>query len=619
MTNFRTFNRTQPLNHNFSFSIGNQKKVFNGKRLGYLAAITYRRTFNNYTSGRLERYSLPNVNEGLVIQSSRNDKQSTDNVLLGLMLNTSLKLSDNHKISLNIMHNRSGEDIARYQEGPQYDDDIGISVLSHFLYYTQKNISIAQLRGEHLFKNRTKNRTLKMEWQVANTYAEQDEPDFRVFTGSYFAEDGDTLFQIKPAIPGIAFPTRYFRSMNEYNLFSKLDFSLDVPSLNDSKLKWGGAYTFKSRAFREQQYGFDSQNAFAFDGDIDAYLGAENVWSSNNSNGVFVLDQFSEKNNYDATQSVGAAYAMLEYNLSEQIKLVGGARFEHTNIHLVSFDKDEDEAKLLNNDILPAINVKWSLNKKQNLRFSYARTLARPSFREIASFATYSFLENEVVKGNPNLKRTLVDNLDLRYEVFPNHGEIFSVGAFYKYFNQPIEKTQVPTSANREITFANVPTAEVFGIEFEARKRMFKGFNMGLNASLIYSQVTIDADELAAERQIDPNASAFRPLAGQSPYLVNAYINYELGNLTSNLSYNLQGDRLSIVSKLQTPDIYEKARNLLNLSLRYKFNERWATTVRVRNILDARSLLYYKGAETKTFSDNLQGRQYSVSFSYSLD
>ena len=62
-----------------------------------------------------------------------------------------------------------------------------------------------------------------------------------------------------------------------------------------------------------------------------------------------------------------------------------------------------------------------------NLRLSYARAINRPSFFEIVP---YSIINEEYKeKGNPTLKHTIADNVDLRWEYFPKSSEEFTTFA----------------------------------------------------------------------------------------------------------------------------------------------------------------------------------------------
>ena len=126
-----------------------------------------------------------------------------------------------------------------------------------------------------------------------------------------------------------------------------------------------------------------------------------------------------------------------------------------------------------NNDYLPSLNLTYSLTDKSNLRGSVSQTVSRPELREIAPFGFIDFVTEGQLSGNPELKESLIQNYDLRYEIFPDAGEIASVSLFYKHFDQPIEKVIVPTltAAIPSYTFDNATKGAVnYGVEFELRE-----------------------------------------------------------------------------------------------------------------------------------------------------
>jgi len=143
---------------------------------------------------------------------------------------------------------------------------------------------------------------------------------------------------------------------------------------------------------------------------------------------------------------------MVDWKPIKKLRIITGARLETTSIKTQSLDTAQAEGLLDRTDILPALSLKYEINHKNNLRFSGSRTLARPTFRELAPFANFDFEDGFVYVGNTELDRTLIDNIDLRWEMFPKSGEIISVSAFYKKFHSPIEKVVNPEAQNVEIT-----------------------------------------------------------------------------------------------------------------------------------------------------------------------
>src|SRR5690606_12817910 len=82
----------------------------------------------------------------------------------------------------------------------------------------------------------------------------------------------------------------------------------------------------------------------------------------------------------------------------------------------------DDEQTLDELNVLPSINLVYELNKASNLRMSYGRTLARPSFKEKSAASIYDPITKRFFNGNLDLEQTLIDNYDLRWERFSDGG-----------------------------------------------------------------------------------------------------------------------------------------------------------------------------------------------------
>ena len=121
-------------------------------------------------------------------------------------------------------------------------------------------------------------------------------------------------------------------------------------------------------------------------------------------------------------------------------------------------------------------------------------------------------------------------------------------------------------AVNTEYTWSNVPYANVWGLEFEGRKQLgnvtpaLDNFSLSGNVTLIKSEARIWDEELAMIRATDPNHPDTRPLFGQSPYIVNAMLNYQGDSAKFNaaVAFNVQGDKLFLVTEGGAPDIYQR-------------------------------------------------------------
>lgn len=624
------------LNHGHAFSVGNQTKVL-GKTFGFNVGLTYSRSFDFYDSdsdGFTGRYSLTGAgseNEILNRERELDDKQGTEEVLVGALFGGTLKLNSSNKIGLSLMHVRNGENKGRYQEGGNFSDDFEKLIQIRSVEYLERNMTTAQLSGEHLLKNAN---NLKINW--LGTYAGSSEatPDLRVFTNSVIENSaGDSISIIEPGLYPV--PARFYRNLDESTLegILHLEMPINTKANKVSVIKAGGSYLRKDRSFQQDRYDFRSANGLEFNGNTEEYFAEENGNVADNrpdgSPYYYVLDGDDLKNSYDAEQYIIGAYAMADYWISPTFRAIAGARFERTEMELISRDPFQQRGVIEENDILPSLNLTWSYSEKNNLRAAYTRTLARPTFHELAPFALFDFRDQFILVGNPTLNRTLIDNIDLRWEMFMEPGEIFAVTPFYKIFTDPIEKVVNPEAQNFEVEFKNNDQAVVYGVEVELRKNLanlfgvekIRNFSIGLNVTYLNSEVQIDSTELVAIRATRPDAGDTRPMFGQSDWIINTYLNYsnaKLG-LDANLSYNVSGPKINLVTPGGTPNVYQQPIHLVDLNVSKSVAERWVLGVSAHNLLNAiNERTYTYAGRDYTFQSFTPGITFGLSVKYKI-
>jgi TonB-dependent receptor len=221
-------------------------------------------------------------------------------------------------------------------------------------------------------------------------------------------------------------------------------------------------------------------------------------------------------------------------------------------------------------DVLPSAALNYQLTAQQNLRLSGSQTLSRPEYRELAQVQYRDVIGAENVLGNPGLKRTLIQNADVRWEWYPNAGEVLSVGAFYKRFDNPIERVFLATSGTRIVTFLNAEGADNVGLELEARKGLgflapaLEPFSVSSNVTVMRSEIRLSDTTRAVDES--------RAMVGQAPYVVNAGLTYapgSTGRLSATVLYNRVGRRIVSASQFPLPVTYEQPRDVIDLSLRF--------------------------------------------------
>ncbi len=650
-TPFTPTRRTGGLNENYEFSVGDQFLL--AKRpFGYIASLNYVRTFEYYEQAERNLFRLRDA--GSTALDGVNDfagDGGEENVLWGGLIKFSYKPAEKHKFSINLMHNQAGtsygEDYSGFLNNESgYRGDFRTVTTG----YIERAISIGQLQGDHVFG------ALKADWIVSLSNASQYEPDLRFFAYQFEPISADdTTFDINPS-NGYEAPLRFYRDLSEDDVDARLNFSLPFPGFGqDTKgvFRFGGAYTSKDRSFRETRFEIiPGRNHQRFAGDIDEYFQEDNFLRvpldesgnlilSELYQGLYYQDQTQTTNVFDATQAVIGAYGMVELPLGARVKLVTGARFEHTDMQIIpedstllsvlqGADTTVDPGRLLLSDVLPAANLIYNISETMNLRGGYARTLARPSIIEFSPFQRLPYIGGPIYEGNPNLERTLIDNFDLRWEWYFSLSEMVSVSAFYKNFTNPIEVAQDSNANTNNIrfTYTNRESALISGLEFEVKKHFgfispaFEKVQLSANASLNYSRAKLTESEIRTIRSVDPSAPEFRPLFGQSPYVLNAelaYVDREKLGIQAGIVYNVFGPRLFTVGIGGSPDIYEQPRPSLNFTFSKDFGKYFSVRFRANNLLnpETKFVQTFRGEEY-IFSTRTLGRTYSLGVVFNI-
>lgn len=627
------------LGQSYAFSIGNQTEIAD-RPFGMLGSVSYNRNISAYDNGASGIWKrVSRESEGLNRERFATDMSGSEEVLWGGLVNATYQPDITHEIGVNVLYNRSGEKLSRFQTGawPSSLPGDNVRYETRVLSFIEREMRSLQFRGKHVLPSVS---NLEIEWNGAFIRSTQDEPDLRFFTNEFQTVDAEgqgasDIDSYTIALSNYAAPTRYFRNLEETNRDFKLDLTLPFSPWSGltARLKLGGAYLDKDHTFRERRFSFRQDNL--------QYRNDPVVFFSSARTGIlpdeyqdtpgftrfgnFVSEDSDLKNNYDGGQEIMAGYVMLDLPFSRRFKVTGGARYESTLLDVVSHEPSLSPGKLDEKDWLPSVNTVYEVVDNMNVRGAYSRTLARPSFRELAPFASFLFVGDYIFVGNSELKRTLIDNYDLRWEWFTRPGEIYALSYFYKKFENPIERVIVTT--NGEIQFQNVDAAFVTGVELEYRTRLdqlhpfLSNFQIGGNLSLVRSQVDIAPSELAVIRALDPNAADTRELQGQSPYVVNIdamYDNTDTGTLVS-VHYNVFGQRLSEVSTGGTPNAFEQPAGMLDITGSQRLWDRVTLKFSAKNLLDP-DIKKVHPFNNEEFIRSLykRGRTYSVGFSYGI-
>ncbi|MEL6188076.1 MAG: TonB-dependent receptor, partial [Myxococcota bacterium] len=475
---------------------------------------------------------------------------------------------------------------ARLQWGTTPENDTRLNRLR----WVEMQLLTAQLRGEH---TEMFGLPLRADWRYMLSTASRDEPDRR-----------EIAYLLEPAASSPVNRTTY--RLDELDIFNQrfystladlihdvgADVELNVPIVGEveTKFKAGVAMLLKTRDVETRRLGYDPRNS------LFSTLPASEIFNEESLGGdrpSFLLEEVTENtDSYTASQDVFAGYLMTDFGLLENLRVLGGARVEASTQRVETFLPDGeptpglDPSELNTFDVLPALTLTWEFIQDMQLRFAASRTLSRPNLRELSPARFREFGGALILEGNPNLERTLIWNLDARYEWYPSPGESFSTSFFYKRFENPVERTG-STGATPTFRPINIDSAFVVGGEIDTRVEfgfiddVLADLYFAGNLTVVFSEVQIPPEEQGALTTLE------RPMALQSPWVINAQVGYdnpEIG-LSASLLYNLFGPRIWAVGTLEAPDFYEQPFDQLDAVINWKV-DRFKFTVKGKNLMD---------------------------------
>ncbi|OUS01382.1 TonB-dependent receptor [Flavobacteriales bacterium 33_180_T64] len=626
---------TSGMNFDFGFTLGNQYDIGDHK-LGYQASFSYKNEttfYKNREDGAFVKNNADSSDNDLNFVLNSNGSEGINNIILNGMLGLTYK-TDKAKYKVNLLHIQNGESSAGLFNQVISQDGVGGGLeplTKNSITYTERSITNLLLTGKHRLSNNEN--AFNLEWKLSPTFSKVMDKAHRI---TPFQQSGEGDFFISPSAS--TYPIQLWRNLIEENWAGKIDLNKTVELFGrPAKLKFGGAYTYKFRDFSIDDYTFNIQgdDSFIANGNANNLLVSENIWNPTSDSGTYLVfgDQFNPNDAYEGEQTIGATYFSAEFNVSEKLKSVLGIRTEYFQSfytgqnNTTQFDRERILDEL---DIFPSANLIYAATNNSNIRVSYSRTTARPSFKEASVAQIFDPITNRLFIGNINLAPTYVNNFDLRFERFGDNGQMFAISGFYKDFKDPIEQAfflQAPT----QLTVGNLGNAKVYGAELEFRQRLgfiTEGLNnlkFNANVSVIKSELTMSEAEFTSRQLAARDGESIdkeRELQGQAPYLINIgldYNNKDLG-LQTGLFYNVQGETLEVVGIGLVPDVFTQPFSSLNFTLNKAFGEKKNSSIdlKVSNILNSVRESDYQsfGARNQTFSLREPGTEISLGYTF---
>lgn len=596
-----------PLNASFQVNGGFTTRVL-GKAVGATFGINYAK--NNRYLKLLNRSN--SVSNGVFSTNyNYDDDRYQQDVTLGALGSVSLQLNSANKITVKSIVNLFSPNTVTRRTGLEYlrDEQVQGTELS----FKQNTFYTTQITGEHSLAT-----PLRLKWYGAFNILDGYIPDQRriLYTRTngtanpYRLLISNTLSQQSGS--------RIFQNLSDYIYTAGGDLSYNFDLFKRRQtVKAGYMLQIKDRLYDAKLFA----NYLPLDNDALRQLPADQIFAPENfgegSGTLFGFDAIKGNTfRYMANTILNAGFLQFDNQLTTALRVVWGGRVEHYDQLVGSVKKyDPRHTHTVVTDFLPGLNATYKIGNTRNLRLSGSQTVIRPELRELSFLNLYDFELNASVQGKPTLERTKVTNADLRYEWYPRAGEVFTLGVFYKYFSKPIEQIFNEGGGGAStFNFENPEKAKSYGAEFEFRRKLdfadgLKNFVFQGNLAYIYSRVE------------DAGLDLDRPLQGQSPYLINLGLLYDLEKqgLTATVLFNRIGERIYLVGSLQggagSPDIYEAPRSLVDFQLSKKLlNNKAELRLNISDILNQTQYFYQNSDDNKTLQKGTDAYRFTRTF-----
>lgn len=610
-----------------NLSMGNR---FFQNKLGFMFGGSYQNTYRAYDNIFCPSvyYDETNKPGSLQIKHANKRDYSTQLTRVGLNAKLDFRINDRNKINmysffalLNDVQNRMTMDTL--QPPPRVGYGTGqVWFYGRSKYQTQK-IYNTTFEGQHEIIPH-----LIFKWIGAYSYASSNIPDLAEYeydTG--FFQDGTNPMPYQHPNKVVNYH-RIWENNQDTDLsgYGQLAYSNTFLKSIPFTMTFGGMYRNKNRNNLYQDY--ELRTIPNPDGNFQLWTDIYRFnWSIFNPTG-----SPANPNTYRAIENIGAGFGMLKFKL-KNLETLAGIRMETTS---QSFETDVPKTiagktgSISYVDFLPSVHFKYMVNPKTNLRFSYFRSINRPSYFEIVPTLRTGDEYDEI--GNPKLLHSKADNLDVRFEFFPRPNEQILIGAFYKKITNPIEfgfsgdKVQFYQPQN----FGN---ATNYGIEVVLEKYI-QNFGIRINYTYTNSSITTTKLKTFNNQLISPAPEQTRPLQGQSPHIANAsllYKNFKVG-LDLQLAWQFTGERISLVSPYYEFDQFQQSLSLFDFSAEKKIGRQMGLFLKIQNLLNASDVFYInqkltnsypvsyqKAGDEKTLSSkSVYGQNYQIGFRYIL-
>ena len=622
-----------PINTSISVVAGGKTNVGNTKLSAFaVGSIKSGYQFQEGTNGAITAIGLQSRNQSFVKYNYNTSQLAMGGIALSYGGGNSISLTSLY------IHNNT-QSVGEYFGLNTSVKDDGNDVFIRRQQVNDNDLYVNQITGDHKLTDR-----LKLDYGGAFNFVSANEPDRR--TNTFFVDNNGVVV---PAQGSAGFNHRFYSELQEDDYAAKAELTFDLNSSSETdfirNIKGGYNYRFTKRNFIFRQFNANILNQNEADiANVDRTFNQNTL-----NNGDFELQtdrglSFDSRGReisalfpffYVGDRKTNSGFVESVYQINDKLTLNGGIRYDKIDqkvdydtalVSSVNGTSPDDTARLEKEYILPSLNVKYAINDNAILRLAGSLSYTLPQLREVAPFVYEGI--NFTTIGNPKIDASENYNLDLKGEYYFGEDEtnVLTLTGFYKYIDSPINRVGSNSAAN-QITFVNVPEANVLGLELEFKMDLIKDnylgddntLSFGFNGALLHSeqkQEDIDSDDITIRF-----TNSKDKLQGASPVLLNSDLTFQTEseklNFTSSVIFNFFSERIFAVGVGTNENVVESAITGLDFVNKLKLNKKVGISLSVKNILDPKIELTQEArGEDIVLNSYRRGIDFSAGFSY---
>ncbi len=612
-----------PFNGSFQINAGNSFYFENNWEVGFLAGISYD---NSTTSSETFSTSFANPAEHPDFKNeSVHSIDLTGNLALGIEPN------DDNEVTLTSLFIRNTDDSTAIVDYFDSNRPLsgGLGFRNYELRYEQRQLIVNQLSGSHTWSADTKEMVglnqgflsflddSEFTWYYSDSRATTDIPNelvvaFQTVTDPVNGSVSSSSVSVSQSMMRYRF-TDLEDSVDSYG------WALGVPFYFDRfefEVSGGYDYSRKTRSYQQTDVQLGSS-----DPDIVPLTGQPLNQLFSDANlldpdlGFQVNVTTGTARSYLAATTNESIFGKFDLRMGEHWRVISGARWEqYAQVGLpwqplnyttgqITSDPDElADAVFMDDAVYPSLAIIfmqpgfWA--EDFQLRLSASTTVVRPDLREITETSYQDPINSDfLVFGNQDVIPSDIQNFDIRGEWFFANGDSFTITAFYKDIDNPIEFFERPASdRKRAAQIQNGESGEVKGIEVEWLKDL-SGLGEFFEPFFLAGNMTVADSKLIAGDLPTPPTNPTRPLSGASEYVVNLQLGFDSagGKHSATLVYNVFGERVFAAGINGSPDSYEQPFDSLDLTYSFYPTDRATVKLKLKNLLDENAVVEQDG------------------------